>query len=183
MYASLLKIQQELNAPKSQYNKFGKYNYRSLEDINTAVKPLLADTGCVFMTEDELVQIGDRFYIKATAKLAHIESGETISNTAYAREDEMKKGMDGSQITGTASSYARKYAANGLFAIDDTKDADTDGYREQTQNNRAPKTQAVACPKCNEEVKPIKLKDGTTKTAQEVLDGMGMCADCWAKRE
>lgn len=128
----LLKIQIDLKAPKGQYNSFGKYKYRSCEDILEAVKPLLKENKCTLTIKDDMEQIGDRYYIKATAILADTESDNTIiTNTAYAREEESKKGMDGSQITGTASSYARKYALNGLFLIDDTKDADTDEFKEQ----------------------------------------------------
>lgn len=120
----LLHIQSELKAPKSQRNEFGKYNYRNCEDIQEAVKPLAQEVKAVLVTGDELVQIGDRFYIKATARFVDCESSEEIKNTAYAREEFEKKGMDASQITGSASSYARKYALNGLFCIDDVKDAD-----------------------------------------------------------
>ena len=116
-------IQTKLKAPKSQYNKFGNYNYRNCEDILEAVKPLLASYGAAVILYDSIEAIGTRFYVKATATLKAGE--EEISVTAYAREEETKKGMDSSQITGSASSYARKYALNGLFAIDDTKDADT----------------------------------------------------------
>lgn len=131
----LLKIQIELKAPKGQYNSFGKYKYRSCEDILEAVKPLLQENKCILTIKDDMEQIGDRYYIKATAILADTEADNTIiTNTAYAREEESKKGMDGSQITGTASSYARKYALNGLFLIDDTKDADTDEFKEQQKS-------------------------------------------------
>ena len=119
-----MEIQGSLNAPKGQYNKFGNYRYRSCEDILAAVKPLLKKAGCVLTISDEVVMVGNRIYIKATAKLVN-GGGEMVTTTAFAREEETKKGMDGSQITGAASSYARKYALNGLFAIDDTKDADT----------------------------------------------------------
>ena len=121
----LLKIQIELKAPKGQYNSFGKYKYRSCEDILEAVKPLLQENKCTLTIKDDMEQIGDRYYIKATAILADTEADNTIiTNTAYAREEESKKGMDASQITGASSSYARKYALNGLFNIDDTKDSD-----------------------------------------------------------
>lgn len=116
-------IQSRLKAPKGQYNSFGKYKYRSCEDIVEAVKPLLAEQGCALMMSDELVYVGDRYYIKATVTIQNA-AGEQVQSTALAREEEEKKGMDASQITGTASSYARKYALNGLLAIDDTKDAD-----------------------------------------------------------
>lgn len=134
MKDKILKIQSELKAPKGQYNSFGKYKYRSCEDILEAVKPLLKENKLIMNITDELVYIGERYYIKATAVITDIENGEQFINTAYAREEDTKKGMDGSQITGTASSYARKYALNGLFLIDDTKDADTDEYHNQ--NNK-----------------------------------------------
>lgn len=133
VYEKLSKVQSELKAPKGQYNSFGKYKYRSCEDILEAVKPLNVKHGVVLTVGDEVVEISNRFYVKATAVFVDIESGEKIINTALAREDDAKKGMDGSQITGTASSYARKYCLNGLFCIDDTKDADTDEYRHQQE--------------------------------------------------
>ena len=117
-------IQQELNAPKNQYNKFGGYAYRSCEDIYNAIKPLLDKYGCTLVLSDELVNIGGRYYIKATATLTDADAAFAVTNTAYAREEETKKGMDGSQITGASSSYARKYALNGLFLIDDVRDSD-----------------------------------------------------------
>ena len=127
----LLQIQSELKAPKGQYNSFGKYKYRSCEDILEAVKPLCVKYGVILTLSDEIVQVGERYYIKATAKLQ--KEVHNVSVTAYAREALEKKGMDDSQITGTASSYARKYALNGLFCIDDTKDADTDEYVKKTK--------------------------------------------------
>lgn len=131
----LIEIQSRLNAPKNLYNSFGKYKYRSAEGILEAVKPLLKELGCQLTISDEIVFLGNRFYIKATATLTNGNEKETTS--AYAREDEQKKGMDGSQITGTASSYARKYALNGLFCIDDSKDADTDEYQKQQEGKKA----------------------------------------------
>ncbi|MBR4533922.1 MAG: ERF family protein [Bacteroidaceae bacterium] len=134
----LITIQSTLNAPKGQYNSFGKYNYRSCEDILKAVKPLLTQNGCTLTISDDVVLVGNRIYIKATATLTN-GSGEKEVTTAYAREEETKKGMDGSQVTGAASSYARKYALNGLFAIDDNKDADTLNSNPQyTQQPQAP---------------------------------------------
>ena len=124
-YKKLLEVQSRLKAPKSQRNTFGNYNYRNCEDILESVKPILKEVGAIIVLSDELVLIGERYYIKATANFIDIESGSGIGNTAYAREEEVKKGMDGSQITGASSSYARKYALNGLLAIDDTKDSDT----------------------------------------------------------
>lgn len=129
---ALKQIQAELKAPKGQFNSFGKYNYRSAEDILEAVKPLLSKHDALLTLSDEVVEIGGRVYVKATAAITDSE-GATLYITAYAREAEKKTGMDDSQITGTASSYARKYALNGLFLIDDTKDADTDAYTAQTQ--------------------------------------------------
>lgn len=132
IYEKLNKIQTELKAPKGQYNSFGKYKYRSCEDILEAIKPFLIETKTVLTINDEIVFIGNRFYVKATAVLTDCENENSfIHNTAFAREDDSKKGMDGSQITGASSSYARKYALNGLFAIDDTKDADTDENAKQ----------------------------------------------------
>lgn len=128
-------LQNELKAPKSRYNSFGKYAYRSCEDIVEAVKPLCEKYGLMLHISDSIELVGARFYIKAQAKLYDAsapQSGEWIGSIGWAREDETKKGMDGSQITGTASSYARKYALNGLLLIDDTKDADTDEYAKQT---------------------------------------------------
>lgn len=136
---ALQNVQAELKAPKGQYNSFGKYNYRSAEDILEAVKPLLKANGLVLTLSDDIVEVGGRVYVKATAKLT--DGNEVVEVTAFAREAEAKKGMDDSQVTGTASSYARKYALNGLFLIDDTKDADTDQYKTQIAN--APQEQFV----------------------------------------
>ena len=116
-------IQHKLKAPKGQYNSFGKYNYRSCEDILEGVKPLLKEHNLALLIDDEIVQIGERYYVKATAKIT--DGREIVSATAYARESDTKKGMDESQITGATSSYARKYALNALLCIDDTEDADT----------------------------------------------------------
>lgn len=120
----LLQVQSDLKAPKGQYNSFGKYNYRSAEDILEAVKPLLHNEGLVQTISDEIISVGDRIYVKSTVTLYDAESDESLSASALAREDETKKGMDSSQITGSTSSYARKYALNGMYAIDDTKDSD-----------------------------------------------------------
>jgi hypothetical protein len=123
IYKKLNKIQVELKAPKDRVNKFGGFSYRNCEDILNALKPLLDAEGCAVILNDDVVQIGDRFYIKATATL-YDENGENISNTAYAREPLQKKGADESQITGASSSYARKYALAGLLAIDSAEDID-----------------------------------------------------------
>lgn len=124
IHEKLSQIQSKLNAPKGQYNSFGKYNYRNCEDILQALKPILSEHKCHVSLSDEVVIVGNRFYIKATATITDSENN-SFSTTAFAREAESKKGMDESQVTGSTSSYARKYALNGLFAIDDNKDADT----------------------------------------------------------
>lgn len=135
IYEKLAKIQSTLKAPKSQYNSFGKYYYRSCEDILEAVKPLLAEAKAVVIIGDELELVGNRYYVKATAHFIDLETDAQITNTAYAREEDTKKGMDGSQITGTSSTYARKYALNGLFCIDDAKDSDAlNGMPDQQGN-------------------------------------------------
>jgi|LSQX01.3.fsa_nt_gb hypothetical protein len=145
IYQKLLSIQNKLEAPKNQFNKFGNYKYRSCEDILEGLKPLLKETRCIIKVTDEIVNIGDRYYVKATAMLLDVDTQEAVDNTAYAREEESKKGMDGSQVTGASSSYARKYALNGLFAIDDTKDSDSTnkGDKEHT-NSDAPKYNTVS---------------------------------------
>lgn len=129
MNDKLIKIQQELNAPKNLFNSFGGYSYRSAESILEAVKPLLKKYNCSLLLGDKIVNVGEFNYVKSTATLATQE--ENVSVTAYAREAKTKKGMDDAQITGSASSYARKYALNGLFAIDDTKDPDTNEHRQE----------------------------------------------------
>ena len=136
VYKKLIKVQTELKAPKNQRNTFGNYNYRSAEDILEALKPILAKhEATVFISDKVVVKENNFAYIEATATFVDIETGESISTTAFAREAENKKGMDPSQITGSASSYAGKYALNGLFLIDDTKDADTDEHHRQTAGN------------------------------------------------
>lgn len=138
----LIAIQSELKAPKSQFNKFGGYKYRKAEDILEAVKPLLAKQKCTLTITDDVVLIGNRIYVKATATIKN-EKGECETTTGWAREEETKKGMDGSQITGASSSYARKYALNGLFAIDDNADSDTtnDGQHQAEQQQANTPTQ------------------------------------------
>ena len=138
---SMFEIQATLKAPKGQFNSFGKYRYRSCEDILEAAKPVLAKFGYHMNLSDKVICAGDRIYIEATATV--LSGAEVVAqSTAYAREPEDKKGMDASQITGTASSYARKYALNGLFAIDDTKDADTDEHKKQTSKHKLPELPA-----------------------------------------
>ena len=151
VYGKLLSIQKELKAPKGQYNSFGRYAYRSCEDILEGVKPLLDKNKATLFISDNLEQIGDRFYVKAIARFVDTESGEVIENSAFARESEEKKGMDSSQVTGATSSYARKYALNGLFLIDDTKDADTDAYHEQQNNAPTQETKKKAAAKTDDQ--------------------------------
>ena len=137
IYEKLSAIQVKLNAPKKQYNSYGRYNYRSCEDILEGLKPHLEETKTAVTVNDEIVLIGERYYVKATATLHDCESDKSVSNTAYAREELTKKGMDASQITGSTSSYARKYALNGLFCIDDVKDADTRDNRQKEAEEQA----------------------------------------------
>ena len=138
-----------------------------------AIKPILKRHGCALWLSDEPVQLGERYYIRATATVCDIETGETIQNTAYAREDAEKKGMDGSQITGTSSSYARKYALNGLFCIDDTKDADTEEFKRQKDAEVK-----LTCARCQKPIKGIAYQ-GKRYTAEEVSQKWGLCPDCF----
>lgn len=188
----LTTIQLDLKAPKSKRNNFGNYNYRSCEDILEAVKPLLAANMCSLTLDDDVLCIGDRVYVKATATLTDHAEGATISTHAFAREAETKKGMDESQITGTASSYARKYALNGLFAIDDTKDADTDEYQgreapRQTAKQEPKQTaKSFKCSVCGNDVVPVSF-DGKNYSARAIAEqttkkkGQCMCWDCYMK--
>lgn len=155
----VVKVQSELKAPKGQYNSFGKYNYRSCEDIVEAVKPILKQYGIVLNLSDELVLIGDRYYIKAVAGLT--DGTDVIQSVAYAREPQELKGMTDSQISGTASSYARKYALNGLLAIDDTKDPDTDEFAKTTEQE--PKEELKATPRQLEILNKYYTGDKLTK--------------------
>lgn len=156
----LIAIQSELKAPKSQFNKFGGYKYRKAEDILEAVKPLLNKQKCTLTITDDIVMVGNRIYVKATATIKN-EKGECETTTGWAREEETKKGMDGSQITGASSSYARKYALNGLFAIDDNADSDTtnDGQHQEAQQQtqtQQPTAQQSASPQYH----PSDLNEG-----------------------
>ena len=182
--------QAELKAPKNQYNSFGKYNYRSCEDILEAAKPICRKHSLVLLLTDKPVCIGERYYIEATARLYDTESDLFLESTASARGADTKKGMDDSQVTGTASSYARKYALNGLFNIDDTKDADTDAYKKQTTTNStaAPEYKCADCGKPFEAFRDP--TSGKTFTPAEVFqmakkrnaDGVARCADCRKKK-
>ena len=147
VYEKLANVQSALKAPKGQYNSVGKYKYRSCEDIVESVKPLLKQNGLLLTLTDEIQLVGDRFYVKATAIIIDTADGNMITVEAYAREEESKKGMDGSQVTGASSSYARKYALNGIFAIDDTKDSDstnTHGHESSQQNTSKQKYEIPA---------------------------------------
>lgn len=174
MLEKLFIAQQHLVAPKNQYNSFGKYKYRSCEDIFEGLKPVLSTVRAVVKVHDEIVLIGDRFYIKAVAEFIDAETGEIIINQAFAREEENKKGMDSSQVTGAASSYARKYALNGLFGIDDTKDADSmDNTKEPQQ-----KEQKQAAQPEQESVKPfIPISNEQIKALTEIIVSKGFSVE------
>lgn len=156
----LITIQSELKAPKSQFNKFGGYKYRKAEDILEAVKPLLNKQKCTLTITDDIVMVGNRIYVKATATIKN-EKGECETTTGWAREEESKKGMDGSQITGASSSYARKYALNGLFAIDDNADSDTtnDGQHQEAQQQTQTQ-QPAAQQQASSQYHPNDLNEG-----------------------
>ena len=182
VYTKLQHIQSELKVPKGQTNKFGGYNYRSCEDILEAVKPFLEKYSVVLTICDSLEMCGEWHYIKAIATLTDTEKGGSISNTAYAREAADKKGMDVSQITGAASSYARKYALNGLFCIDDTKDADATNAGEttySTSRNNGNNAHAI-CSKCKKKISGIKKSDGTLLQPEQVAAlTNGLCYKCY----
>lgn len=185
IFAALMAVQAELKAPKNQHNSFGKYDYRSAEDIIEAVKPLLKENGLFLNMSDDIVLIGDRYYVKATVKVVDVVTGESVQTSALAREAAQKKGMDESQVTGTASSYARKYALNGLFAIDDNRDADTDEYAAQTRQNAAgARSQRNAYPSkgsANDELRS-KAMHSLTKEMQRVgASGEEVSALCGVK--
>lgn len=168
MNEKLMHIQSKLKAPKGNYNSFGKYKYRSCEDILEAVKPLLAEEGLTLILSDEIEEIGGRYYVRATASL--YDEKLLITASAYAREEDTKKGMDASQITGTASSYARKYALNGLFLIDDTKDADTDEHARQNKHADTEEEYATAA----EKKTLIKLCEQLNVNINDLLEQVGM---------
>ena len=162
-------LQQKLKAPKDLYNSFGGYSYRSAESILQALKPLLAETKTTILITDDLVNIGERYYVKAIVRLFDIETKEVIAETtAFAREKKNKKGMDGSQITGASSSYARKYALNGMFLIDDVKDSDATNMHGQEEKAQKPSNEKVKCSKCGKEI--------SAKCASAFG---GKCADCY----
>ena len=158
----LFDIQQELKVPKNQRNTFGNYNFRNCEDIMEASKPICAKHNCLLTCSDELIQVGERYYVKAIATIYDLDSEESISTSACAREEETKKGMDASQITGASSSYARKYALNGLLQLDDNKDADTNEYKkQQDKGNQKPVTKKMD--------KPVEMIEEGQITAIRIL--------------
>ena len=181
IYGKLAAIQRELKAPKGQYNSFAKYNYRSCEDILEAVKPLCIKNNATLILNDTVREISGRFYVVATATLADQESDGVVEANAYAREPQDKKGMDDSQITGMASSYARKYALNGLFCIDDTKDADTDEVKRQEQT--PVKKGEVICESCGIPIKGVTCQ-GIRYSPDDIADksidryGKRLCWGC-----
>lgn len=156
MFRKLMNIQTKIKAPKNLYNSFGKYKYRNAEGICEAVKPYLAEEGCSLTLADEIIEVGGRVYVRATATLYDNETGNNIHVSALAREAEKKAGMDDSQITGTASSYARKYALNGLFLLDDTKDADSDEHHTEVEEKKK-KAEEEAHAKEVEEISKMKI--------------------------
>lgn len=158
LHEKLLAIQTKLKAPKGQYNSFGKYSYRSAEDILEAVKPLNAEQGLLLTITDEIKEVGGRIYVVTTATVS--DGTDELKVSAFAREPENKKGMDESQITGATSSYARKYALNGLYAIDDNKDADTDEHKQQQEN----------APKKQQQQKQQPTKESTEKELHEIVE-------------
>ena len=200
IYEKLSAIQQELKAPKGQFNSFGKYKYRSCEDILEAVKPICAKHKTALVLLDSITEVNGRFYVTAQAQLHDCESDNAVTATAYAREPEKKTGMDESQITGTASSYARKYALNGLFCIDDTKDADTDEYKHQEKKEKPSKEEMQSfnqaykeqfdytCQDCGQPIFPHnhggKLYSvGDISKGAVKKYGVPLCLDCMDKRK
>ena len=203
IYEKLFNIQQALTAPKDQFNSFGKYSYRSCEGILEALKPHLAKNKMTVILSDSIKTVADRVYVEATATVFDIETGESVSVTASAREEESKKGMDGSQVTGASSSYARKYALNGLFAIDDNKDSDVTNKGLQDPKPQEPVkniTEEVGkyilyndgngyavCADCGAAILDQKKKDGSVMTVHDYVAaclktyGRPLCKDCRKK--
>lgn len=168
IYQKMVEVQSELKAPKDKENTFGKYKYRSAEGILEAVKPLLKENELVISVDDSIEAVGDRVYVKATVTVIDVHTGDKMETSAYAREALTKKGMDDGQVTGATSSYARKYALNGMFAIDDSKDLDTDEYRVEG-NNRASNATAednakkAACKALADKAKQCGITNDTIK--------------------
>lgn len=200
VYEKLAAVQKTLKAPKNQFNSFGKYNYRSCEDILEAAKPLCIENGLVLTISDDVLEIGGRIYVRALATVHNIEDPkELVQSQAYAREADEKRGMDAAQVTGSTSSYARKYALNGLFSIDDTKDADaTNDHGKGKAQAVAEKAQAAGigeqvkeykCCDCGKEFQPFTDKNGKQWSAGQVYhmsesnntDGKARCSACMKK--
>lgn len=194
----LAAVQKVLKAPKNQFNSFGRYNYRSCEDILESAKPLCIENGLILTISDDIVAVGDRYYIKATAAVTDVQDGERVECSGIAREAEEKKGMDTSQVTGSTSSYARKYALNGLFSIDDTKDADaTNDHGKSKAAAVVEKAQTVGvevekeykCCDCGKEFQAFTDKNGKQWSAGQVYhmsesnntDGKARCSACMKK--
>ena len=188
IYEQLANVQQALKATKDQFNKFGGYNYRSCESILESVKPLLAKNELALTLTDEMVQAGDRIYVKATATVfptGNSDGEVCISVDAFAREEETKKGMDSSQVTGAASSYARKYALNGLFCIDDNKDSDaTNTHGKEEQKPEPPKENVYKCENCGKVLTPYLGADSKLVSLDKHANGSKakfgkvLCIDC-----
>lgn len=193
----LAAVQKVLKAPKNQYNSFGKYSYRSCEDILEAAKPLCIENGLVLTISDDIVAVGERYYIKATAAVTDVQDGERVECSGIAREAEERKGMDSSQVTGSTSSYARKYALNGLFSIDDTKDADAtnDHGKGKAMASKAEaagigeQVKEYKCCDCGKAFQEFTDKNGKTWSAGQVYhmsesnntDGKARCSACMKK--
>lgn len=198
VYEKLAAVQKDLKAPKNQYNNFGKYNYRSCEDILEAAKPLCITNGLILTISDDVIQRGNRLYIKAIASVTDITDGTSIKVEAFAREADEKRGMDPAQLTGATSSYARKYALGGLFALDDVKDADATNKHGKdnaqavvnaAQAAGVPVEKKYACCDCGKEFQPFTDKNGKTWNAGQVYhmsesnntDGKARCSACMKK--
>lgn len=201
IYTKLLDVQQKLKAPKDQFNSFGKYNYRSCESILEALKPLLQENKLTLVLSDDIKEVGGRVYVQASATVFDTETGDACRVTAFAREEDAKKGMDASQVTGAASSYARKYALNGLFSIDDNKDSDAANHGDKevkkpdTLNDKvAELTQHdedgyfILCADCGKPMRDQLRKDGTTYFVQDYVAaclrtyGRPVCKTCREKK-
>lgn len=192
IYSKLMAIQTELKAPKDRFNNFGKYKYRSAETILEMVKPLAQKNNALCVLDDCIQHVGDRYYVEATATLIDCENGEKTSVKAYAREQDEKKGMDGSQITGMASSYARKYALGGLFAIDDGRDSDALNKGDDAKDTDTPDDAMFGkpgapntCERCGAVISETTGRSGETITAEQVIKlsekffgGAHYCTDC-----
>jgi len=188
VYSKLLTVQQKLKSPKNQFNSFGKYNYRSCEDILEGLKPCLDEVKAVVIISDEVIFIEGRFYIKATVRFIDSETEQLIENCAYAREEAEKKGQDSAQVTGSVSSYARKYALNGLFCIDDTKDSDATNKHDDKpgpsattnktsrQNNNSTKADGT-CSGCSNTI------NQAVKAFSEKQFGKALCMTCQKKQQ